>query len=130
MATFAPSGASRFAIAAPMPREPPVTSATFFASLDMDLLCFSVNNSLIPPIQPTAILLDPVRIMNHSVLYDDEGAARMQKILNYLVLYRIICLWDARRTLAERKCWKGLCLSSGSMDFRTRVFRTWSEPQA
>jgi hypothetical protein len=29
MATLAPSLASRFAIAAPMPREPPVTSATF-----------------------------------------------------------------------------------------------------
>src|SRR5258706_13687369 len=29
MATFAPSAARRFAIAAPMPREPPVMSATF-----------------------------------------------------------------------------------------------------
>jgi hypothetical protein len=35
MATLAPSVASRFAIAAPMPREPPVTSATLFANLDI-----------------------------------------------------------------------------------------------
>src|ERR1700722_17742656 len=34
MATFAPSAASRFAIAAPMPREPPVTRATFLDNLD------------------------------------------------------------------------------------------------
>src|SRR5216684_6088897 len=32
MATFAPSAARRLAIAAPMPREPPVTSATLPAS--------------------------------------------------------------------------------------------------
>jgi hypothetical protein len=38
MATLAPSSARRFAIAAPIPREPPVTSATLFASLDIDLL--------------------------------------------------------------------------------------------
>src|ERR1700730_12722071 len=35
MATLAPSLARRFAIAAPMPREPPVTSATFSVNLDM-----------------------------------------------------------------------------------------------
>src|SRR5260370_34628933 len=35
MATLAPSAARRFAIAAPMPREPPVTSATFSVNLDM-----------------------------------------------------------------------------------------------
>ena len=40
MATLAPSAAKRFAIAAPMPREPPVTSATLLVSLDIDLLCF------------------------------------------------------------------------------------------
>src|SRR5580658_8141616 len=33
MATLAPSAASLFAIAAPMPREPPVTSATFLFNL-------------------------------------------------------------------------------------------------
>jgi hypothetical protein len=38
MATLAPSSARRFAIAAPMPREPPVTIATLFANLDLDLL--------------------------------------------------------------------------------------------
>src|SRR5882757_330680 len=32
MATFAPSAASRFAMAAPMPRDPPVTSTTFPSS--------------------------------------------------------------------------------------------------
>jgi LysR substrate binding domain len=35
MATLAPSATGRFAIAAPMPREPPVTSATFSLNLDM-----------------------------------------------------------------------------------------------
>jgi hypothetical protein len=39
-ATFAPSAARRFAIAAPIPLEPPVTSATLFANFDMDLLVF------------------------------------------------------------------------------------------
>jgi AcrR family transcriptional regulator len=73
MATLAPSAARRFAIAAPIPREPPVTSATFFANLDMDLLWFSANNSLIPPIQLTAILPGPVRFLNRLVLYDGEA---------------------------------------------------------
>jgi hypothetical protein len=45
MATLAPSAARRFAIAAPKPRDPPVMSATFFANLDIDLLCHSRNNS-------------------------------------------------------------------------------------
>jgi hypothetical protein len=40
MTTLAPSAASRFAIAAPIPLDPPVTNATFFANLDIDLLCF------------------------------------------------------------------------------------------
>src|SRR5882762_7292668 len=35
MATFAPSVARRCAIAAPIPREPPVTSATLLANLDI-----------------------------------------------------------------------------------------------
>src|SRR2546421_1249675 len=35
MATLAPSAARRFAMAAPMPREPPVMSATFSFNLDM-----------------------------------------------------------------------------------------------
>ena len=35
IATFAPSAARRFAIAAPMPRDAPVTSATLLLSLDM-----------------------------------------------------------------------------------------------
>src|ERR1700722_10799809 len=38
MATLAPSAARRFAIAAPMPREPPVTSATLLVKLDINLL--------------------------------------------------------------------------------------------
>ena len=41
MATFAPSAARRLAIAAPMPREPPVTSAIFPSSfLDIVVLLF------------------------------------------------------------------------------------------
>jgi hypothetical protein len=38
MATIAPSAARRFAIAAPMPREPPVTSATLLVNLLIALL--------------------------------------------------------------------------------------------
>src|SRR5260370_30898748 len=59
MATFAPSAARRFAIAAPMPREPPVMSATFSFNLDMGsplLFC----ERFTPLIQLTAILLGPV----------------------------------------------------------------------
>src|SRR5208282_2005779 len=74
-ATLAPSAARRFAIAAPMPREPPVTSATFSVNLDMDLLCFLGNDSLI---QLTAILHGQT-VTNRLVLYDDEGVARMQR---------------------------------------------------
>src|SRR5579871_437392 len=43
MATLAPSEARRFAIAAPIPREPPVTSATLLANLDMGSPWFSVT---------------------------------------------------------------------------------------
>src|SRR5215472_11138776 len=50
MATTAPSAASRFAIAAPMPREPPVTRATLPSSffefvLMLDLHCLDRQNS-------------------------------------------------------------------------------------
>jgi hypothetical protein len=44
-ATLAPSAASRFAIAAPMPREPPVTIATFLVNLCMESPLLSVNDS-------------------------------------------------------------------------------------
>jgi hypothetical protein len=68
-------------------------------------------------------------VMNRSVLYDEEGGTRMQEILNYLVLYWIIHIWDARRTLVERKCWRRLSLCSGSEGFPTPAFKTWNEPQ-
>src|SRR5260370_1466720 len=76
-----------------------------------------------------AISLD-CAVVNRSVLYDEEGATRMQQIVNYLVRYRIIRRWGARRTLIERKYWRRLCLSSGSMGFPTRAYRSWSEPRA
>src|SRR5450759_1594998 len=44
MATLAPSAASRFAIAAPMPREPPVTSATFPTKFDMQAPLLSLDD--------------------------------------------------------------------------------------
>src|ERR1700733_5459879 len=128
MATLAPSAARRFAIAAPITREPPVTNATFFANLDMCLLCHLRNNS------ESRFGCDLARscraVMNHSVLYDDEDLAEDAEILNYVVLYRIMCLWGARRTLVESKCWRRRCPSSGSMGSRTLVFRNWNEPQA
>src|SRR5882724_7979280 len=47
MATFAPSAARRLAIAAPIPREPPVTSAIFPSSvLDIALLPILSSSNL------------------------------------------------------------------------------------
>src|SRR4030095_8316674 len=46
MATLAPSAARRFAIAAPMPREPPVMSATFSFNLDMGSPLLQVSSSV------------------------------------------------------------------------------------
>src|SRR6202040_2699912 len=83
MATLAPSEARRFAIAAPIPREPPVTSATFFANLDMDLLWFSVTNSLLHLILLTAIVLGPVRLLSDvSCLQADLALWGIQAIPN------------------------------------------------
>src|SRR5690348_5438675 len=48
MATFAPSAARRFAMAAPMPRDPPVTSAIFPSSfLGIAFLLFLESRSLL-----------------------------------------------------------------------------------
>src|SRR5229473_4224444 len=55
MATFAPSAARRFAIAAPMPREPPVMSATFpsrFLAIVFLLLLINLALSVPPHAQP------------------------------------------------------------------------------
>src|SRR5580704_1763633 len=58
MATFAPSAARRLAIAAPMPREPPVTIATFPSSfLDIRFSHFSL----------TAFFADPVAYVGRAV---------------------------------------------------------------
>src|ERR1700719_3545 len=46
MATFVPSAARRLAIAAPMPREPPVMSATFPSRFLDILLTYSFKTSL------------------------------------------------------------------------------------
>src|SRR5437899_12469227 len=58
MATFAPSAARRFAIAAPMPREPPVMSA-IFPSRFLDN-CFS-------PIPLISLFADPVAYVRRTV---------------------------------------------------------------
>src|SRR5579863_587721 len=58
MATSAPSAARRLAIAAPMPREPPVTSATFPSSfLDIVFLLFLL----------IALFHDPVAYVGRTV---------------------------------------------------------------
>jgi hypothetical protein len=45
MATLAPSEAKRFAMAAPMPREPPVTSANLPSSFfDMEFLLLRITD--------------------------------------------------------------------------------------
>src|SRR5580658_9442583 len=74
MATLAPSAASRFAIAAPMPREPPVTSATLFANLDIISPQLSETDD-----SAARDCLEAVNVLNHSVLYDDWRAPGMQR---------------------------------------------------
>src|SRR5713101_1641955 len=63
MATFAPSAARRLAIAAPMPREPPVTSATLLANLDIKSPLAFCEQFATPLTQLTAVLLGPVRLI-------------------------------------------------------------------
>src|ERR1700677_2105725 len=75
MATLAPSAAKRLAIAAPIPREPPVTSATLFASLDIDLLWFPETTH--PRSVRPSLLVQAV--LNRLVLYDGRDPARMQR---------------------------------------------------
>src|SRR6202162_4202998 len=58
MATFAPSAARRFAIAAPMPREPPVTSA-IFPSRFLDIV--------VPPVLLIPLSADPVAYVRRAV---------------------------------------------------------------
>src|SRR5580693_4787274 len=71
MATLAPSAARRLAIAAPMPREPPVTSATLPAS---GLSCVAFIGwflSALPrPLRPSARLAHP---NNTYVHIDSQG---------------------------------------------------------
>src|SRR5580692_11383283 len=57
MATLAPSSASRFAIAAPMPREPPVTSATFSVNVDMSSPMVSYARFSASLVQSSAMLM-------------------------------------------------------------------------
>jgi hypothetical protein len=75
MATFAPSAARRFAIAAPMPREPPVTSATLFTNFDMESPLLSLK------VHYFVDLVDSILIWSFSGFYlmcDCRG--RLQKI--------------------------------------------------
>src|SRR5882762_3066480 len=58
MATFAPSAARRLAIAAPIPREPPVTSA-IFPSRFLDIV--------VPPILLVPLFADPVAYVRRAV---------------------------------------------------------------
>src|ERR1700733_11814596 len=76
MATLAPSAARRFAIAAPIPREPPVTRATLFASLDIDLLWFPET------VRPRSVGPDPhwhEAVLNRSVPYDGLDSTRIRR---------------------------------------------------
>src|SRR5580700_5007381 len=57
MATLAPSLASLFAIAAPMPREPPVTSATFSDNVDMSSPMVSYVRFSASLVQSSAMLM-------------------------------------------------------------------------
>src|SRR5882724_2886566 len=107
-------------------REPPVTSATLFARLDIHLLGF------LKQIIPGSVGQTPVwseAVLNRSVLYDGPIRGEDAEILNYLVLYPRIEVWDARKVSAGRKCWKRQCPSSGSTGSRTRAFRNWNEPR-
>src|SRR6202521_4996675 len=78
IATFAPSAARRFAIAAPMPREPPVTKATRFANFDIKSPLLSDEHPQLTgsthwnPVGPQAVV-------NRLVLYDVGDALGMQQ---------------------------------------------------
>src|SRR5580692_8138742 len=72
MATLAPSAARRFAIAAPMPREAPVTSATLLANFDMGSPVVFANESEFCGLVRRTLLGHP-RLVQRSIFF---GAAR------------------------------------------------------
>jgi hypothetical protein len=64
MATVSPSAASLFAIAAPMPREAPVTSATFPVELDMRSPLVLWERFAAPVIESAASLLGTFSLLS------------------------------------------------------------------
>ncbi len=97
MATLAPSAASRFAIAAPMPRDPPVMSATLLANFDIQPpFHYLIGFNACDPSQAC-----PIYEPFSSIRW--RRCSRDAEILNYVVLYRTIHLWGVQRTLVENQ---------------------------
>src|SRR6267143_4734966 len=111
MATLAPSAARRFAMAAPMPREPPVTSATLLASLDIGspLVFLGQEHRDVPNKSFRVLVLrsvigvrveDQLRIGN--VLLED---VRVDRVDDHVV----VAVDDQRRLMDRLQIIEGVC---------------------
>src|SRR6266478_2471871 len=80
MATPAPSAARRLAIAAPMPREPPVTSA-IFPSRFLDIV--------VPPILLIPLFADPVAYVRRAVKERDPLCFTSPEEANNLDIHQV-----------------------------------------
>src|SRR3984893_19485043 len=95
MATFAPSAARRLAIAAPMPREPPVTSA-IFPSRFLDIV--------VPPILLIPLFADPVAYVRRAVQERDPLCFTSHEEANNLDIDQVHFLqidYDLRSALPD-----------------------------
>src|SRR5271155_358034 len=77
MATFAPSAARRFAMAAPMPRDPPVTSAIFPSSFLVIVFLLFVESRSLLPLRLAATLDVAVQYLPHTLISWDRCFASM-----------------------------------------------------
>jgi hypothetical protein len=122
MATLAPSAARRFAIAAPMPREPPVTSATLLVNLDIaSPMVFSNCSFDVRSLQPDLALRGMPDIPNGNAQRGEE--ARSAHNLFTLPMKRMnrYSLHSYRR--GESRGLAPLHIRSGRMAFLNRSSR-------
>src|SRR5580692_8988089 len=92
MATFAPSSARRLAIAAPMPREPPVTSAIFPSKFfDIVLLLYAFSRR---EICPSGMSLNCVAGPAHSSFTPSDAVASLSSQLERYFVSSRAMLWE------------------------------------
>src|SRR2546421_12872847 len=87
MATFAPSAARRLAIAAPIPREPPVMSAIFPSSFFDIVLSFTLGHSQVQ----RNLLATPHMLVRHESKFccsPDACQAHFVRLRRWLVVAR------------------------------------------